>query len=374
MPYPNTTAARIADPEKKTESFMGDGYKFRISEAQSDGLIIDVHVISPGWGSSGYYSEAVLQKACADGVYPAGMHMHIDHPTREAEESQPARTLQGESPLAAIFTEPGQFVPSGWDGTGVYTRAKVLPAFVEDIRAMAGHIGISHYVSGVSEVGEAEGKKGAIIKELIADPLNTVDFVTVPGAGGHYRTLGEALAESHIKTQEAKMPEKFTIEDVKANSKIMEALRADIMKEADGEKLAEKLAESQTENKKLTEALKATSEKLIRQESRTYALAKLAESKLPAMSQKRVVESLTEAPVKDDKLDTVEFDKAIEAAIKAEQDYIDAIVKESGASGAHSLPGKKVAESAEDARQIYFESLVNAGKPVDIAKKMAGVD
>ena len=176
---------------------------FRLLEATKAGLLIDVHIISPGWGSSGYYSEKVLQKACADGVYPEGMHMHIDHPTRQAEKDQPARTIKGESPLAAVLTIPGHYDSKGWDGPGVYAQARVMPQFEADIKAMDGHIGISHYVSGEAEAGEAEGRKGPIITELIADELNTVDFVTVPGAGGHYRTLGEALADLRIREASA---------------------------------------------------------------------------------------------------------------------------------------------------------------------------
>lgn len=178
--------------------------RFRLAEAgkpDASGLAIDVHIISPGWGSSGYYSDLALQKGCEAGVYPLGMHMHLDHPTREAEQTQPARTISGESPLVAVLTVAGHYLESGWDktpdnptGAGVYAMAKVLPRYVEDLKALAGSIGISHYVSGKSEVGVApDGRKGPIITELIADPMNTVDFVTVPGAGGHYRTLFESI-------------------------------------------------------------------------------------------------------------------------------------------------------------------------------------
>lgn len=364
-----------------SECFMSDGSHIRISESQTGGLDIDVHVIGPGWGSSGYYSEAVLRKACDDGVYPEGMHMHIDHPSRSAEEEQPARTLQGASPLAAIFSRPGTYESNGWDGAGVYTQATVLPAFVEDIRAMAGHIGVSHYVSGLSEMGEAEGRKGHIITELLADPLNTVDFVTVPGAGGHYRTLGEALASHRNHNQETDMtdtPPAITLESVKGDPKLMEALRAEIMKEADSAKLAEQLTAAQTKNTELTESLADARAKLIVQEGRTYALAKVAESKLPAPSQKRVVESLAfgEIPDQDSGLDTVAFDKTIEAAIAAEQAYIDEIIKESGTGTVHDLGGGGGGGGpvGDDAAQMYYEALIRAGKSADIAKKMAGVD
>ena len=127
-------------PAKESAVFDSPFSRFRLVEAGKKGeLLIDVHIIGPGWGSSGYYSEAVLKKACESGVYPEGMHMHIDHPTRAAEKEQPARTIKGESPLAAVLTEAGHYDPKGWDGPGVYAKARVMPQYVEDIKAMDGH-------------------------------------------------------------------------------------------------------------------------------------------------------------------------------------------------------------------------------------------
>ena len=41
---------------------------------------------------------------------------------------------------------------------------------------------------GTREWGKAEGREGRIITEIYADDFNTVDFVTLPGAGAlsHY--------------------------------------------------------------------------------------------------------------------------------------------------------------------------------------------
>ena len=45
-----------------------------------------VQIINPGWGSSGYYSQDVLEAAARDRVFPAGTHMYINHPTARSEE------------------------------------------------------------------------------------------------------------------------------------------------------------------------------------------------------------------------------------------------------------------------------------------------
>lgn len=456
----------------------------RMREASATPGVIDVHIIAPGWGSSGYYPESTLQKAVSDKVYHAGMHMGWDHQTEREEMERPERSLNN---LAGVLTQDAWYDANGWDGPGVYSTAKPFPAYADSIVAMGGHIGISHNVYGESEWGKSEGKEGNIITEIYPHDFNTVDFVTMPGAGGHYKTVfSEALkiseamvpsnpsgygkdpegsdwsrpnlsdftdmqwndlnrserraisqhyayaenldsfaslkfphhnpsngnvvwravanamarlnqsnisadmksrVESHLKSHykdfDKPIPESSkggsmpTIEEVKKDKSLMEALRAEIMKESDTQKLNESLKESQAENATLKEALAESNAKLLRQEARTYALAKVAESKLPVASQKRVVEAVAfgEIPDHDSGLDTTEFDKAIEAAVKAEQDYIDLIIKESGVSGVHDL-GKSSAPASVDtekAKEAYRDELVSTGMSRTQANRVAGI-
>ena len=53
-----------------------------------------VTLITPGWGSSGYYSAEALQQAVADRVWPRQTQMYIDHPTAEEQHTRPERSLQ----------------------------------------------------------------------------------------------------------------------------------------------------------------------------------------------------------------------------------------------------------------------------------------
>ena len=169
-------------------AIAGDVMRFReVSGPSAKAGSIEVHIIRPGWGSSGYYSEDKLKKACESGVYPAGMLMHWNHPTRQQEEDQPARVT---GTIAAVLAEQGYYLeegdPAAWDGPGVYALAEVRPKFTEDLKWLAGKIGVSHYVEGEAKEGVApDGKKGPIITELKPSPFNSVDFVTIPGAGGH---------------------------------------------------------------------------------------------------------------------------------------------------------------------------------------------
>jgi hypothetical protein len=466
-------------------NFYGIESKLRES-ADSPGLI-DVHIIAPGWGSW-YYSESLLRDAVENRVYHAGMQMNWDHQTESEEMERPERSL---SKLAGVLTQDAWYDPNGWDGPGIYSTAKPMPAYVEAIRAMGPHIGISHNVYGDWEWGEAEGREGKIATVVYADDFNTVDFVTLPGAGGHYRTVfAEAakLTEAFIPSNPSdygKDPEnaawdapnlkaftdknwadltdtekrniakhfayadnldtftalkfphhnpkngnvvwravanamarlnqsnisadmkdrvkahlvkhypdfgkeyqesleggdnvvdKITLAEVEKDEKLMEAIRAKILKESDNEKLSESLKAEQKTNKELKESLgKATAELLV-QKGRTYALAKVAESELPAPSQKRVVESpaFGEIPAKDGEIDTKEFDKAIETAIKTETDYIESVLKESGAGGVHDLGknGGSPPATVEANKEAYRDSLVETGTPRAQANKMAGI-
>lgn len=183
------------------ELIAGDLMKFReVSEPKAKPGTIEVHIIRPGRGSSGYYTDDALRQACEAGVYPAGMLMHWDHPTRQQEKDVgPARVTDT---IAAVFIEAAKYRdqddPNAWDGPGPYALAEVRPKFREDLKWLAGKIGVSHYVDGKSKEGIGpDGKKGRIITELVPSLFNSVDFVTIPGAGGHSR-FNEVLAREAV--------------------------------------------------------------------------------------------------------------------------------------------------------------------------------
>jgi hypothetical protein len=61
-----------------------------------------IQFISPGWGSSGYYSPQVLEQAVTDRVIPAGTHMYADHPTETEDLERPVRSIKD---LMAVTVE-----------------------------------------------------------------------------------------------------------------------------------------------------------------------------------------------------------------------------------------------------------------------------
>lgn len=134
-----------------------------------------VQIINPGWGSSGYYSQDVLEAAGRDRVFPAGTHMYINHPTAQENYERPERDL---NTLAGTLTEDAH-----WDGEKLVAEVAVFSKWREAVAEMADVIGVSIRASAeVEEGGEAEGRKGRIITRLVEG--TSVDFVTKAGRGG----------------------------------------------------------------------------------------------------------------------------------------------------------------------------------------------
>jgi len=147
---------------------------------------INVQLITPGWGSSGYYSAKLLEQAAKDKVFPAGTQMHIDHISASEEYDRPAGSLQT---LAAVLTEDAV-----WDGERLVAEAKVGSRWRDIITEFAENIGTSVSVGVDMKAGEAEGRRGQIIEQMYPHALNRVDFVTVAGRGGKIDKVLEAIA------------------------------------------------------------------------------------------------------------------------------------------------------------------------------------
>jgi len=164
--------------------------------AVADDGMARIKLIDAGWGSSGYYSEEVLRDS-GPLAFPAGTKMYWDHPTVEEAEQRPERSLRD---LAAELVEDATWDDDGPDGPGLYAAAQVFGPYRPAVDELAPHIGASIRTWAMSNEGEAEGRRGPIIDELLASPTNSVDFVTLPGRGGSITQLYESYR--HHNTQE----------------------------------------------------------------------------------------------------------------------------------------------------------------------------
>lgn len=143
-----------------------------------------VQVINPGWGSSGYYSEQVLESAGEAKVFAAGTQMYMDHPSYSESQDRPERSVRD---LAAVLTEDAR-----WDSSlkALVAEAQVFGPYRELLTEMSDAIGVSIRASAVVEQGEAEGRKGTIVSELVEGV--SVDFVTQAGRGGRILSVLES--------------------------------------------------------------------------------------------------------------------------------------------------------------------------------------
>jgi hypothetical protein len=166
-----------------------------------------IGVISPGWGSSGYYSQPVLENAGADRVFPAGTHMFIDHPSESEKLDRPERSIRD---LAAVLTEDAY-----WDADlGMLVgEAQVFGPYRDTLtdEEFASSIGVSIRATAEVRTGEAEGRQGRIITNLLEG--ESVDFVTKAGRGGKVLSVLESARQDVLDRATAHGVEEATVRD-----------------------------------------------------------------------------------------------------------------------------------------------------------------
>jgi hypothetical protein len=122
--------------------------------------VVPIAIITPGWGSSGYYSDKVLENAAAAKVFAKGTHMYLDHPAETEKTDRPERSVRD---LVAVLEDDAT-----WDGNVLAGDAKVFGPYRDLFRDedFVSAIGVSIRAAASYTVGEAEGRKGVIMTEL----------------------------------------------------------------------------------------------------------------------------------------------------------------------------------------------------------------
>ena len=163
------------------------------------GSLMEITLITPGWGSSGYYSAAMLEQAAADKVFPRGTQQHIDH----SKADDPVGSV---STLAAALQEDARWEPDwvdpdepGAEPGRLVAESRVYSLWREHLNDVKEVIGASIAAAAEVSIGEAGGRRGRIVEKLYPGPLNRVDFVTKAGRGGR---ISEVLESA--KVQEAR--------------------------------------------------------------------------------------------------------------------------------------------------------------------------
>jgi hypothetical protein len=159
----------------------------RLREQERNGRAL-IRIITPGWGSSGYYPAEVLRR---DGpnVFTAGTQLYLNHPTRTEETERPERDIRD---LAGKLASNAV-----WMDDGLYADIEYYNNHRPLIAAIGEDLDVSIRADGTYRTGEAEGRKGRIIEQLVR--ADSIDFVTRAGAGGKVARLMESHQDNSTK-------------------------------------------------------------------------------------------------------------------------------------------------------------------------------
>lgn len=154
-----------------------------------------VKVIEAGWGSSGYYGPEMLAEYGPQ-VFKKGTKVFMNHPSQMESSDRPERDVHQ---LAGKLVKDSYFD----EATGsLISEIEFYSHYAPIIKEMAEDVGLSIHALGEASVGEAEGREGPIIEALVADPLTSVDVVTVAGAGGKFLNLLESYTRKDTETEQ----------------------------------------------------------------------------------------------------------------------------------------------------------------------------
>ena len=156
-------------------------------------------IIGPGWGSSGYYSEDILKKAVEDGVFHMGMHSYEDHPTTTEKRERRVRSVRAQ---LGFLGEDSKYDINGSEGPGIYAPLSVFRDRREFVAERAKSTGLSMHVLCEFRKGKAEGRYGNIVTRMIKEDTNSVDMVSVAGAGGKFGAILESKLTPDLNSEE----------------------------------------------------------------------------------------------------------------------------------------------------------------------------
>ena len=317
--------------------------------------VFPIKVIQPGWGSSGYYGSEMLKR---DGpkVFKSGTHAYWDHPSLTQETDRPERSLRD---LAGVLATDAEWKDKGIHGAGLYASVKVFEPYVSAVRELAPHIGVSIRASGVAGEGEADGESGLIIEEIT--DAASVDFVTMPGAGGKVLELFESYRKTDVIERDKEMAELKELQE--ANDKL--ALENDALA-AEKQIVQESLDAAEVE-------LASKKEAAIISQATAFVEKLLTDSELPEKAQERLMEKLVSARelTEEGELDEAKLTAVVETAIADEKAYIESLTPK----GIHDMGDTQDTEPDKGklVKESFFNMYLKQGFTEEQAKKMAEI-
>ena len=294
-------------------------------------------LITPGKGSSGVYTEAMLKES-GPTAFPKGTHSYIDHPVAEGEIRSPKN-------LMGVLAEDAYYDESAG---GLVAELQVMPHWKEFVEAVAPHTGLSIYAMGE---GSYNDNGELVVESLTPHTQNSVDLVSYAGRPGS--GLAEKLYESALAAFDSTKVEVDEADavpttnegnptmnpDLEAIKKMIEELPALI-----ATAVVDTLANQDNQNNDNQDPVMNSADPIT--EAAEIAEAMLA-AELPEVSRKAVYEALRNG---------VE----VAVAIEAQKAFVESVMSHL----------KEAAESAAPAATVEETVVVN---PVETAEKLSDI-
>ena len=296
-----------------------------------------VKVIEAGWGSSGYYPAEML-KEYGPQVFKAGTKVFMNHPSVNETTDRPERDvhqLAGKLVSDAVFNE-----------NGLVADIEFYSHYAPIIKEMAGDVGLSIHALGEASVGEAEGRQGPIIEKLVADPLTSVDVVTVAGAGGKFLNLLESYTRKDADTVQVSE----SVSEGNGMSITKEEFEAAIagLKETFVEAIRP-VVESVSVLAEAAKPVEVDAEAVVETLDPVEIATKFNESGLPKVALTRIAEAMK-----------ADSEKSVDELIEAEKAYV-AAVAEGTVATTHDTVGV-ITEAKTSTLVDEFEAIVSRNK------------
>jgi len=205
-----------------------------------------VTLITPGKGSSGTYSEAVLQRDAAT-AFPKGMKLWFKHPgDGQGAGDRDPRDQWG------VLDENAEYIP----GEGITGKVRLLPHWKDVVESLGDQASLSIYAMGDAD---NEGNVTALHESV----TNSVDIVSYPGReGSGLKQKLEAARAASPKPGSTSAPDTHTQEEstmdeltkaVEALTTLLTGFVQEQKDAADKQRQAE--ADAEAEGKDVTEAV-----------------------------------------------------------------------------------------------------------------------
>jgi len=332
--------------EAEIRSHIRESIEIPIEEVSRDNLskgILPVRFLRPGFNEnkSRYYAETAVADAC---TVLDGMQMFANHQTETEAKERPEGDIRD---WVAVLESKG----ISDKGNAIGISRIHSPWFKEMVTGLyeqgtLNRLGVSINAIGKGNKGTIDGLETLIVERITGG--RSVDFVTLPGAGG---VAGLVEVDNKLSEIDVELINLTTLKERRPDlvKAIESATKAEITKEVkksmeNEEKIKElegQIETLTTERDGLKEAaLKAERDK-VKAEAQATIKEAVDKAELPGAAKARLLERFAD----------VETAEGIEEAIKAEIDYIAKLSE----SGKVKNLGPTKADSAKD-REALKES------------------